>query len=42
MDKQSKDIIKKIKKRIEMNIFTSAYLLDKEKEIDDKMAEALT
>lgn len=43
LDKDSKDILKKITKRIEMNIFSSMSLLEKEdEEIDEKMAKQLT
>ena len=41
IDDQSKDILKLIKKRIEINIFSNMSLLEKEEGVDEKMAEAL-
>jgi hypothetical protein len=39
LDRTSKDMLKKITKRIEMNIFSSMSLLEKEDDtIDDRMA----
>lgn len=43
LDRDSKDMLRKITKRIEMNIFSSMSLLEKEdEEIDEKMAKQLT